>query len=239
MTSNPKANIPDEPTAPTDEPMPEQQFQPPYLGKIAYVEPADSANRYRSGSYLIIDETSGELRGFSLNKGGLYEMAHPESLPLVGAGAFRVLAVDAPSARHVADLDGIIAEAHGALNGASKTHNYNDSIYEHAYTRARDTRHLIAEQLGLPANPDEPTFPAPAKPTVVTTGAGSATETRALLEPLVELLKPLTLAGASAELHVVFPAATSAEQKADADRRAASRRLGEAIIATSLHPDNR
>jgi hypothetical protein len=234
----------------TEQPTPDEQekpqFVPPYRGHIVYVEratPDTAHSNYHDGSYLVIEETSGELFGVGLRKINAYELHEPTSLPLVGAAAYRVLAVDPPTPDLVAILDTAIAEAHGVLTGTRKG-QWVESVYERAFVRAVQARHLIADQLGLPPNPDEPTFVKPAQAPIAkpvgTTTEGSAAivttgdpATSTLLEPLVDLLKPLTLAGASAELHVVFPPATSAEQKAASDRAAARRRIGEQIIATS------
>jgi hypothetical protein len=208
-----------EPTPPEPE---TPQFEPPYLGQIVYLERANPTGEYSgyyNGSYLILDETSGELFGTSLRKATAYDIGEPKPFPLVGAAAYRVLAVDAPTQGTLCDLDRIIAEAYDVLTGARKG-QWIESVYERAYLRARQARHLIADRFGLPPNPDEPSFPAPAArpvravklagrtdaPAAVTDTADP--EVSALLAPLADLFRPIMLAGAGAVLNVTFPPAT-------------------------------
>lgn len=218
------------------------QFEPPFLGQVVYLERVDPTSEhsgYYNGSYLILDETSGELFGIALRDVTAYEIGHSKTFPLVGAAAYRVLAVDAPNSSAISMLDEVMAEAYDVLTGARKG-QWIESVYERAYLRAREARHLIADQLGLPANPDEPSFPAPAvrgakragradAPAMVVDGGDP--EVSALLAPLADLLRPLALAGATANLQVTFPPATEAERKAASERAASQRRLGGQIAA--------
>lgn len=60
-----------------------------YIGKIVFVESADS---YRNGEYVIVEQSPNNLFGIS-TKGG-YESSKLETLPLVGDKPFKVVSAN-------------------------------------------------------------------------------------------------------------------------------------------------
>jgi len=201
--------------------------KPPYLGRIVYVEraePSQENTTYYDGSYLIYQETSAELSGLAVSKISVYDLGSGgQHLPLVGSRAYKVLAVDDAGEDILDAVDQAVTNAVDVLTGKVKG-NWILSVYEQALSRAIRIRRIVRKQLGLPDVPVSAEVSAPAE-----ADQGDATDVSTLLAPLTELLRPLSIAGASAELHVVFPPASEQERKDETARRSSAQRIADQI----------
>lgn len=122
-----------------------------YTGKIVLVEranPTKEHSGYYDGSYLIWAETEHQLFGHKLESKGISVYALGASgsegrLPLAGAAAFRIIAVDEPGEWVLEALDRVEAEIKAVHEGKLKA-RWADHVYAAAEAAIPNLRKALA-----------------------------------------------------------------------------------------------